>query len=307
LHQLATEAVSSRAAADQRRVTLAIVLAICSFGSAFPAVKLALRSFEPGPLALLRFAAASIALALYLSVTGIPGGVMREWPRLTFLAVANVAAYHLLFNSGQRLVSASAASVLINTSPIWSAVFAVLILKERPQRRLWLGLLVSFVGAGVIAISERGAFQLSAGALLVLSAALLQGLSFVVQRPAVREFGAATVTAISIWIGTGILAVLFGPQMIRQLEHASGASIAAVAYTGLVSSVFGLVCWAYVISELPASTASPFLMGVPLVATAVSLVLIGDWPKPTTILGGSLTLGGVVLGLGYFRRRPASR
>lgn len=63
-----------------RRVALAIVLAVGAFGSAFPAVKVGLRSFEPGPLALLRFTAASIALGAYVAVTGMPRGVMREWP-----------------------------------------------------------------------------------------------------------------------------------------------------------------------------------------------------------------------------------
>lgn len=257
----AAELAAPDETASRRRVTLAIVLALWAFGSAFPAVKLGLRSFEPGPLALLRFSAASLALAVYLGLTGVPRGVMREWPRLVFLALANVVAYHLLFNSGQRLVSASAASVLVNTSPIWSAVFAVMLLKERPQRRLWIGLVIAFLGAGVIAVTERGALRLSPGALLVLLAALLQGQSFIVQRPAVQAFGAAAVTAISIWIGTLVLAPLFGRELIRELQQASGASIAAVAYTGFVSSVFGLVCWAYVLSEMPASSASPFLMG----------------------------------------------
>jgi len=38
-----------RAIAVPRRVVLAIVLAVCAFGSAFPAVKVGLQSFEPGP------------------------------------------------------------------------------------------------------------------------------------------------------------------------------------------------------------------------------------------------------------------
>jgi drug/metabolite transporter (DMT)-like permease len=197
--------------------------------------------------------------------------------------------------------------VLVNTSPICSAVFAVLLLKERPAPRLWMGLAIAFAGAAVIAIAERGALRFSAGAMLVFAAAVLQGLSFIIQRPAVDALGPATVTGVAIWLGTVVLAMMFGSELIRELQHARVASIAAVGYTGFVSSVFGLVCWAYVLREIPASTASPFLMGVPVIATAISLVLIGEWPKPSTLLGGGLTLAGVVIGLGYFRRPAEGR
>src|SRR5262245_62481231 len=107
---------------------------------------------------------------------------MREWPRLAFLALANVVAYHLLFNAGQRTVSASAASVLVNTSPICSAVFAVLLLKEQPPPRLWIGLVIAFLGAAAIAIAERGALRFSPGARLVFLAAIILGISFIVPR-----------------------------------------------------------------------------------------------------------------------------
>jgi len=290
-----------------RRVSVAIVLAVCAFGSAFPAVKVGLRSFEPGPLALLRFSAASVAFAVFLAITRMPAGVLREWPRLVFLALANVVAYHLLFNAGQRTVSASAASVLVNTSPICSAVFAVLLLKERPHPRLWIGLVIAFLGAAVIAIAERGALRFSPGATLVFLAAILQGLSFIVQRPTVGRYGAAAVTAMAVWIGTVVLAGLFGPELVRELGHATTESIVAVLYTGCVSTVFGLGFWAYVMNAMPAASASPYLMTVPVVATAVSLVLIGEWPKLSTLAGGVLTLAGIAFGLGYFMTHSTVR
>lgn len=155
----------------------------------------------------------------------------------------------------------------------------------------------------MIAVAERGELRFSPGALLVFAAAVLQGLSFIVQRPTVRTFGPAAVTGVAVWLGTALLAIPFGGEAMRELRHAKAASIVAVGYTGFVSSVFGLVCWAYVMDRLPASTASPFLMAVPVVATAVSLGLIGELPKASTLLGGGMTLAGIIIGLGYFRRR----
>src|SRR3954469_10762769 len=103
----------------------AIAATILAFGTSFTAVKLSLASFSPGSVALARFTAASIALAIYFAVTRRPRGVHGEWPRLVFLAIANVAVYHILFNNGQKLVSPSAVSILVTTSPLWSSVIAV--------------------------------------------------------------------------------------------------------------------------------------------------------------------------------------
>ncbi|HEY6220757.1 MAG TPA: DMT family transporter [Gemmatimonadaceae bacterium] len=276
-------------------LTTAIVAAILAFGSSFPSVKVALRSFAPGPLALARFIAASMALAVYFALRRRPTGVLREWRALVFLGVTNVAVYHILFNNGQKLVSPSAVSILVTTSPLWSSVIAVFVTGEHSRPRLWIGLGLAFIGAAAIAISERGAVALSPGALLVLAAAFLQGVSFIVQRPTVARIGALTTTAVAIWIGTAILALVYGREFMTELSAASMESIIASVYLGLVSSVVGLACWAYVLHRIPASEASPYLLVVPLVATAISLVMIGDVPRVTTLLGGVVTIAGVLI------------
>jgi len=276
-------------------LTGAIVAAILAFGSSFPSVKLALGSFGPGPLALARFVAASVALAIYFAVTRWPTGVVREWRTLVFLAFANVAVYHILFNNGQKLASPSAVSILVTTSPLWSSVIAVFVMGERSTPKLWIGLGLAFIGAGVIAISERGAVALSPGALFVLAAAFLQGVSFIVQRPTVARMGALATTAVAIWLGTAVLGVVYGKQFVTELSTASTGAVIAAVYLGLVSSVVGLACWAYVLHRIPASEGAPYLLIVPVIATAISLMLLGDVPRPATLLGGIVTIAGVLV------------
>ena len=57
----------------------------------------------------------------------------------------------------------------------------------------------------------------------------------------------------------------------------------------------GLACWAFVLHRIPASTASPYLLIVPVVATTISLIMLGDVPKMTTLLGGVVTIVGVLV------------
>jgi drug/metabolite transporter (DMT)-like permease len=283
------------------RTALAIILAVLAFGSAFPAVKLGLRDFSPGQLALLRFAVASVVLVSYMAIRRLPPAPFSEWRMLVFLGLANIAAYHLLFNLGQRTISASAASMLVNMSPIFTTAFAALLHRERAPLRTWAGLLIAFSGAALIAVSERGAVRFSAGAVLVLCAALLQGLSFVVQRPAVARHGATAVTAASVWIGTAVLAALFGGETVNAVRASASATIGAVAYAGAVSTVVGLVTWAFVMNQMPAARAAPYLMLVPIAATGGALLLIGETPQLSTLIGGVVTLAGVAVGQGWLR------
>jgi drug/metabolite transporter (DMT)-like permease len=175
-------------------------------------------------------------------------------------------------------------------------------MSERPERAR--STLFAAITAAVLAFGS--AFP---GVKLALTAfgagpLALQGVSFIVQRPTVGRIGAVATTAIAIWIGTAVLALIYGSQTLTELSAASAPSIAAAIYVGLVSSVVGLACWAYVLNHIPASEASPYLLMVPVVATALSLVLLGDVPRSTTILGGIATVSGVLISTRRATVRP---
>jgi drug/metabolite transporter (DMT)-like permease len=299
-----TLAAPSRLGESGLRVSstaLAVITAVVLLGSAFPVVKFGLRSYQPGPFALLRFSVASIVLALYAKITR-----MKLPPRKTFfpilgIGVLVVPAYHLMFNYGVRSVSASGASVLINTGPIWTALLASLLLRERPPGRLWIGLVISFIGAVMIALDSGTAIRLSDGAILIVLAAMIQAASFVAQKPLVERYGALAITATTFWAGTALLIVPFGSSLVHTMSVAPVAHTLAAVWVGAASSAIGLAAWAYVLGRMPASSAAPFLLLVPVSATLLALPLIGELPQPLTIIGGIVTLAGVVIGRGWLR------
>jgi drug/metabolite transporter (DMT)-like permease len=64
---------------------------------------------------------------------------------LRFLAcgLLGIALYNALLNTGEQTVSAGAASFIVNTLPIFTALLAQSFLHERFNRWGWLGSLVS--------------------------------------------------------------------------------------------------------------------------------------------------------------------
>src|SRR4051812_45010178 len=108
-----------------------ILLTILLWGSAFPAIRVALRSFEPVHLAPYRFLVASVSLLLFARLRRIPLPKRHDLFRLFLSGAAGIGVYNLALNTGQKTVPAGSASLLINTAPIWTAVMARVFLNDR--------------------------------------------------------------------------------------------------------------------------------------------------------------------------------
>lgn len=275
-------------------LALALLTTIVLWASAFVAIRIALPAYGPQHLALMRFLVASLALGAYAAATRMGLPRRADLPRIIVCGLAGITVYNLLLNTGQQTVGAGAASLLVQTSPIWTALLATLTLGERLRPWGWLGILVSFGGAALIALGEGGGLQLSAGAALVLGAAVLLSLFSVLQKPLLARYSPAAVTTYAIWAGTiGLLP--FAGSLAQTVAAAPLGSTLAVVFLGLGPAALAYVAWATVLSRLPAGRAASFLYLVPATALLLAWLLLGEAPHALSLAGGALALGGVVL------------
>jgi drug/metabolite transporter (DMT)-like permease len=68
-----------------------------------------------------------------------------------------------------------------------------------------------------------------------------------------------------------------------------------VIYLGIFPGALGYVCWAYVLSRLPAARAGVFLYLVPAFALLIAWLWLGEQPAAQALLGGALVVAGVVV------------
>jgi len=274
------------------------------WASGFVAVRAAVVAWEPGPLALGRFAVASLVLGAIAFRNGVPRVPARDWPGIAGVALLSVVVYHLALNRGQRTVGAGAASVLVNTSPVFASILAVYFLKERLSARTMAGIGVSFCGALLIALGEGKAFRLNSGVLLVLLASLAWSFNIILQKHFLARYGALQFTTLAIWVGTVFL-LPFAPGLIRTFPAAPLDTTLAVVFLGVFTSAIAYACYAYVLSRLPASRASSFLLVVPALSFVIAWLYLGEIPTFTTIGGGALAIAGVVVVNTGHRIQPA--
>ena len=270
----------------------ALAFMLFTWASAFPAIRVGLSGFSPTHLALFRFLVASGALILYALVVRMPLPDWRDVPKLAGLGCLAITLYHIPLNLGETTISAGAASLLMSTAPVCTALLAGAILGNPFSRRGWIGLGVSFLGAGLIAMSEGGVGGFSVGALWVLLAVFSESLSFVLQGGMLKKYGPLKTGTYLMWAGTAFM-LPFGGGLFDAIAQAPWEATAVTLYLGLFPAALAYLCWSLVLVRLkPAYATATFYVIGPL-SLLISWLWIGERPLPLAIGGGALALLGV--------------
>jgi drug/metabolite transporter (DMT)-like permease len=289
---------------------LAIAITLVSWASAFAGIRVAVQSFPPAGLAFLRFLVASIALALLVlwqrsraageSGAGGPAPspwhtpTRGEWGRLLVAGFLTIAVYQVALGAGSRTVTAGVSCLLVNTGPIFTAIGAMLFLRERLGWRDWGGIACGFGGVFILAQGMGGGLRWSGDMWLVMLAAVAQAAWFAVSKPILGRHGAFETACRTIWLGTLCL-LPFAGEAWSALRSAPLPATLSVVYLGVVPGALGYITWSRVLSRLPASRAASLLYLVPPIAFAIAWSALGEQPTLVSLLGGVPIVAGVAL------------
>ncbi|ATU72961.1 Putative transporter ydfC [Gluconacetobacter sp. SXCC-1] len=277
-----------------RRLFLAVTVAILSWASAYPVVRIALRGIPPVPLAAIRYALAALIAVAWLVLRRQPLPAARDMPRLVACAGIGISLYNILFNMGEVTVSAGAASLLIASSPLMTALIAMPVLGERLTAWGWLGSLLSLAGVGLIAGGQAGGITFGSGATLVLGAALCSATYIILLRQLLRRYDGLTCMAYILIIGAALL-LPWLPRACAITLRASWPCVWAVVELGVFPAAIGYGAWTFVIGQMGAARGSALLYTLPPVTMVLAFLLTGEIPGLRTLCGGAIVMAGVLV------------
>ncbi|MED1798186.1 DMT family transporter [Brevibacillus porteri] len=276
------------------RIFAAHAISILLWASAFAGIRVGLQAYSPEHLSLLRFLIGSLFLGILVLFFRIRLPELKDVPGILMLGGLGFAVYHTALNYGEMTVGAGVASLLVTTTPIFSALLALLFFREHFGARGWLGALISFLGVAICTIGTGETLQITDGIFLILLAAISESIYFAFQKPFIEKYGVFAFTTYTLWAGT-LCMLFFLPGLGIAIAQAPWDMTLSVVYLGIFPSVVAYLSLAYVTSVVGTAEATTSLYMTPVLALLIAWVWLGEDPTLVTMAGGVVTLIGVLL------------
>jgi drug/metabolite transporter (DMT)-like permease len=281
-------------------VFLALMVVIGS--STATAAKFAVRELPVGLLPIVRFGGAGLCL---LPLVWRGGGLLRmireDGGRLLATAAFCVPINQMFFLSATRLAPTTHVGLVYAACPLVVLLLAVSLGQERLVASRLVGILACVLGVVVVGLGNlwqggtEGANGLR-GDLLLVGAVLSWGAYLTVSKPLIARHGALTTLAGTFLVGTLLdlpiaLATLPGWTPLSAVSPTAWWSL---AYLTLIVTVLGLACQNQALRRFDASQVAAFGNVAPLLTILWGVWLLGEQAHLTLLLGGALTLGGIL-------------
>lgn len=199
-----------------------------------------------------------------------------------------------LWMTGITMGNATSPTLLGNTAPLWVGVGALIIFRERQGRTFWVGLAVALAGAALVLGQDLSlATRVGLGTLLGLLASF-----FYAAYMLVTQRGRIHVDTLSyLWMWTtaaaGVL-LLVNLGLARPLAGYDAGTWLAFAAGGVVVQVLGWLVITYAQGYIPASVASPTLVGQPVLTAVFAAIFLGESLTIWHGVGGAAVLAGIL-------------
>jgi len=288
-----------------------LLLMTALFGMTFISVKAALEGLGVFQLVFGRYAIAFLVLTLIFHKNLRRFHLKRrDWKYFLLLTAVEPVGYFIFETFGLRYTSPASASLMVATIPIFSLIFAIFILNEKPGRAGILGVLVCFGGVYFI-VQLQEANRIAPAPLpgngLVLLAALSAGFYNCYARKLSFNHSPLTITYYQTLTAT----VVFMPLAVWESFHNPAFYIdwkiaGHVLYLAFGGSIFAYFLLNQALSRLKAAQVAVFSNLIPVVTIAASYLFFDEVLKPLQLLGAALVIGGIYLTYfsGEFRQPP---
>lgn len=276
-----------------RRDALLAAAVAAVWGVNFVVIHVGLRTWPP-----LLFAALRFTLTVFPAVFFVRRPRTTDWRLVAGVGLfMSAGQFGFLFVGIDRGVPAGLASLVLQLQAAFTLGFAVLFLRERPNRGRLVGGAIAFAGIGIIAADRTdGRVPLAALALVVVAAA-----SWGIGNICSRLAQADDPVALLVWsslvppipLALASLALEGPDEAAAAFRAVDLTSVLALAYVVVLSTFFGYTTWNALLRRHPATSVAPFTLLVPVVGITAAWIALGERPTAVELVGAAVVLAGL--------------
>jgi O-acetylserine/cysteine efflux transporter len=268
------------------------------WGFNFVVLKVALVDVPPILLTALRFIFACLPVLFLAKPKGMSWRAMLIVGLTTFLG-----QYVFLFIAMKLGMPAGLSSVTLQLQVFVTILFSIVLLGERPTLRQYAGGGLALMGLATIAatVGQGTSIPMIAMVFIILSAVTWAYGNFTIRQAGPdAQFGTLAgvcwASLVPILPALALSLTFEGPEQIGYaLTHMRPITMAAIAFTVVLSTWFGFAIWGKLLSSYPAGKAAPFALLVPVFGGISSWAVLEETLTPLRLVGSLMIFAGLAV------------
>jgi drug/metabolite transporter (DMT)-like permease len=281
---------------------LEATFAVIVWGASFIATKIAVGQISPIAVVWLRFAMGIpiLGLAVFLRKQ-FAWPKPSEWGYFALLGFIGITFHQWLQSNGLQTAQATTTAWIVSTAPVFIALLAWLVLKERITVMQGFGIGVALVGV-IVVVSKGNLTNFFAGQFgmvgdfLIFISAINWAVFSILSRRGLKSHPSTRMTFWVMTIGWLFTSVAFFTQSgLAEIPQLDSRGWIAMIFLGIFTTGLAYIAWFDALASLPATQTGAFLYIEPLTSLVVAAFILGEKITVASILGGAIILFGVWL------------
>jgi drug/metabolite transporter (DMT)-like permease len=280
------------------------------WGGTFIAGRVVARDVGPFSAAFLRFAIASIFLFFitYKAEKGLPPLRKEQVIPLFLLGMTGVFSYNVFFFKGLKIIHAGRAAAIIACNPVFIALFASYLFKEKLSLIKFAGIIISVIGA-IIVISRGNPIEVfegntGLGEVFILFCVMSWVAYSLIGKAVMRDLSPLVSVSYSSVVGAiGLSIPAYLEGILQHFSHYTKTAWLGIFYLGLFGTVIGFVWYYEGIRAIGATKASQFINFVPISAVLLAFFLLAEPITSSLVIGTLMVCAGVYLTNSTYARK----
>lgn len=278
------------------------LLTVALWGSNPTATKIGIAGVTPLQYAMLRAMIASGFYILTLPLVGrnfiaaLKKLRFKDYVMLGFVGLLQTTAFFYALAVGVSYVPAGIAAVLVNTQPLFTVFFSVMIFREHLSLKAGVGIAVAFLCIPLVVIPQlHGASSAKGFIILILGAIAWSTSILIFKRGVPRGLNPFFVAIFQMWFGSTVLVLLTGISSGINFSTIPPTTEWSLLYTATLGTCIPYTLWFFLLRRFQASYISTYTFLIPVFGLGFGMVLLGERLSPIQILGVSGVIAGVMI------------